>query len=92
MHPNAASIALKPPPPIGAAAAGAAPASLLTARLLVDCMGHFSPIVQQQRWGRKPDGVCLVVGTLASGFKDNSTADVIATTTPIQPDDAPVNR
>lgn len=45
----------------------------LTARLVLDCMGHASPAVQQLRWGHKPDGVCLVVGTCASGFEDNST-------------------
>lgn len=31
----------------------------------------------QIRGGRKPDGVCLVVGSCARGFKDNSTSDVI---------------
>lgn len=31
----------------------------------------------QIRSGRKPDGVCLVVGSCARGFKDNSTSDVI---------------
>ncbi|CAH9072742.1 unnamed protein product [Cuscuta epithymum] len=29
------------------------------------------------RCGSKPDGVCLVVGSCARGFKDNSTSDVI---------------
>ncbi|KAK1313870.1 hypothetical protein QJS10_CPA06g01004 [Acorus calamus] len=29
------------------------------------------------RSGKKPDGVCLVVGTCARGFKDNITSDVI---------------
>ncbi|CAH9104954.1 unnamed protein product [Cuscuta europaea] len=29
------------------------------------------------RCGSKPDGVCLVVGSCAPGFKDNSTSDVI---------------
>lgn len=83
VHPNGVVLTIQDP--------GSAP-NTITARLVVDCMGHFSPVVSQQRWGRKPDGVCLVVGTLASGFKDNTTADVIATTTPIQPDDAPVNK
>lgn len=31
----------------------------------------------QIRCQRKPDGVCLVVGSCARGFKDNSTSDVI---------------
>lgn len=32
---------------------------------------------RQIRRGRKPDGMCLVVGSCARGFKDNSTSDVI---------------
>ncbi|MDE5094684.1 MAG: FAD-binding oxidoreductase, partial [Trichodesmium sp. St11_bin5] len=36
-------------------------------RLLLDAMGHFSPIVKQAREGKKPDAVCLVVGTCATG-------------------------
>jgi lycopene cyclase CruP len=55
-----------------------------TARLVIDAMGHFSPIVQQARQGRKPDAVCLVVGSCASGFPANPTGDLIATFTPIQ--------
>lgn len=31
----------------------------------------------QIRSGRKPDGVCLVVGSCARGFSNNSTSDVI---------------
>ncbi|KAF2284898.1 hypothetical protein GH714_032155 [Hevea brasiliensis] len=49
----------------------------LSSRLIVDAMGNFSPVVKQIRRGRKPDGVCLVVGSCARGFKDNSTSDVI---------------
>ncbi|GFR42284.1 hypothetical protein Agub_g3182, partial [Astrephomene gubernaculifera] len=64
----------------------------LTARLVLDCMGHFSPIVRQIRWGQRPDGVCLVVGSMATGFPPNTTADVILTTTPLQPPEAPFNR
>jgi lycopene cyclase CruP len=54
------------------------------ARLVIDAMGHFSPIVRQARQGRKPDAVCLVVGTCATGFPANATGDLIATFTPIQ--------
>ncbi|CAI5536222.1 unnamed protein product [Closterium sp. Naga37s-1] len=56
----------------------------LKARLVVDAMGHASPIVRQARWGQKPDGVCLVVGTCARGFppETNSTGDIIFTTSP----------
>eukprot|EP00873_Tetraselmis_striata_P022467 jgi/Tetstr1/442731/TSEL_030821.t1 len=34
--------------------------SELSARLVLDCMGHGSPITRQLRWGNKPDGMCLV--------------------------------
>ncbi|MDX2243977.1 MAG: FAD-binding oxidoreductase [Leptolyngbyaceae cyanobacterium bins.302] len=56
----------------------------LRARLAIDAMGHFSPIVRQARQGHKPDAVCLVVGTCATGFPENSTGDLIASFTPIQ--------
>lgn len=59
----------------------------LTARLVLDCMGHASPVVQQVRWGRKPDGVCLVVGACCRGFDPdtNTTGDVILTNCHSQP-------
>ncbi len=41
----------------------------LRSRLLLDAMGHFSPIVQQTRQGKKPDAVCIVVGSCATGFQ-----------------------
>ena len=53
-------------------------------RLLLDAMGHFSSIVQQSRQGKKPDAVCLVVGTCAEGMPPNNSGDLIATFTPIQ--------
>ena len=56
----------------------------LNTRLLIDSMGHFSPIVKQVRQGVKPDGVCLVVGSCAQGFSNNTTGDLIASFTPIQ--------
>jgi lycopene cyclase CruP len=56
----------------------------ITARLMLDAMGHFSPIVQQARQGKKPDAICLVVGTCATGYSQNDTGDLIATFTPIQ--------
>jgi lycopene cyclase CruP len=56
----------------------------LTARLLIDGMGHFSPIVKQARGGKKPDAVCLVVGTCATGYPQNETGDIFASFTPIQ--------
>ncbi|GLT94072.1 hypothetical protein SLE2022_118320 [Rubroshorea leprosula] len=51
--------------------------NVLSSHLIIDAMGNFSPLVKQIRCGRKPDGVCLVVGSCARGFKDNSTSDVI---------------
>jgi lycopene cyclase CruP len=55
-----------------------------TTRLLLDAMGHFSPISQQARNGQKPDAVCLVVGSCAQGFPDNATGDLFASFTPLQ--------
>ncbi len=59
----------------------------IQARLLIDAMGHFSPVVRQVRGDTQPDGICLVVGTCATGskgeFGKNDTADLIATTGPI---------
>lgn len=56
----------------GATASGRSPQprSLeeVRARMVVDCMGHWSPIVQQVRGPKKPDGICLVVGGCATGF------------------------
>lgn len=56
----------------------------LTTRLLIDAMGHFSPMVQQVRQGIRPDGVCLVVGTCATGYPNNETGDLIVSFTPVQ--------
>ncbi len=56
----------------------------ITARALIDAMGHFSPIVQQARGGKKPDAVCMVVGTCAKGYDNNTTGDLIASFTPIK--------
>ncbi|MEM6256028.1 MAG: FAD-binding oxidoreductase [Cyanobacteria bacterium P01_D01_bin.156] len=55
----------------------------LVTRLLIDTMGHFSPIVQQARQGEVPDAVCLVVGTCATGYDRNQTGDLITSFTPI---------
>jgi hypothetical protein len=55
----------------------------LVSRLILDVMGNSSPIVRQIRWGQRPDGVCLVVGTCARGFENNSTSDLIYTRTPV---------
>jgi lycopene cyclase CruP len=55
----------------------------LSTRLLIDAMGHFSPIVKQARNGQKPDAVCVVVGSCAKGYPENNTGDLIYSFTPI---------
>ncbi|MBD1875512.1 FAD-binding oxidoreductase [Nodosilinea sp. FACHB-131] len=57
---------------------------LFTTRLLIDAMGHFSPLVQQARGASQPDAVCLVVGTCAQGYAQNDTGDLIASFTPLR--------
>lgn len=58
----------------------------ISSRLIVDCMGNASPISQQQRYGRKPDGVCCVVGSCAGGYDKatNLKGDIIYTNSEIQ--------
>jgi len=55
-----------------------------TARLLIDAMGHLSPISQQARQGKKPDALCLVVGTCAQGLPTNQTGDLLLSFTSLQ--------
>ena len=55
----------------------------ITTRLLIDAMGHFSPIVKQARKGTKPEAVCVVVGSCATGYPQNDTGDLIYSFTPI---------
>lgn len=82
--PDGARLSLEPS---GAPTDGrdAAPATL-TARLVVDCLGNASPLAAQARDGARPDGACLVVGTVASGYGASRLApslldngDVLAT-------------
>ena len=58
----------------------------VTTRLLIDCMGNGSPISRQQRYGKKPDGVCAVVGSCASGYDkaSNVQGDIIYTNQKIE--------
>jgi lycopene cyclase CruP len=56
----------------------------LTTRLLLDAMGHFSPIGRQARQGKIPDAVCLVVGTCAQGMPEQESGDLIVSFTPVQ--------
>ncbi|MBE9140483.1 FAD-binding oxidoreductase [Nodosilinea sp. LEGE 07088] len=60
------------------------PSQSFTTRLLVDAMGHFSPLVRQARGTAKPDALCLVVGTCAEGFAKNETGDLIVSFTPLR--------
>lgn len=53
-------------------------------KLLIDAMGHMSPITQQARQGQKPDALCLVVGSCAQGFPENHTGDLLLSFTPVQ--------
>lgn len=57
----------------------------ITSRLMIDAMGNASPIVRQIRGPVEPDGVCIVVGSCASGYNEanNTYSDVIYTDTPI---------
>jgi lycopene cyclase CruP len=56
----------------------------LTSKLFIDAMGHFSPLAAQARGNVKPEGICLVVGSCATGFDRNETGDIFASITPIQ--------
>ena len=56
---------------------------IIKTRLLIDAMGHFSPIIKQIRKGTKPEAVCVVVGSCAKGFPENNTGDLIYSFTPI---------
>jgi lycopene cyclase CruP len=73
IHPNGVNVALKNSENF-----------TLNTRLLLDGMGHFSPIAKQARKGKKPDAVCLVVGTCATGYENNTTGDIFASFTPSQ--------
>ena len=53
-------------------------------RLLIDAMGHLSPITQQARQGKKPDALCLVVGSCAQGFPENNSGDLLLSFTSLQ--------
>lgn len=50
---------------------------------MLDAMGNGSPISKQIRGPVEPDGVCIVVGSCASGYNaaNNTYSDVIYTGT-----------
>jgi lycopene cyclase CruP len=58
--------------------------SAFSTRLLLDAMGHFSPLSRQARQGKTPDAVCMVVGTCAQGYPESQSGDLFATITPVQ--------
>lgn len=51
----------------------------LSCRLVLDCMGHYSPIVKQMRGGAKPQGMVVVVGGCMGGVpqEHNTCADLL---------------
>jgi lycopene cyclase CruP len=55
------------------------PRRQVTARLLIDTMGHFSPIAKQARGRRRPGGVVLVLGGCAEGVAPaaNRSSDLL---------------
>jgi lycopene cyclase CruP len=53
-------------------------------RLLIDAMGHFSPLAKQARFGQKPDALCLVVGSCSEGFPENNSGDLLLSFTSLQ--------
>ncbi|WP_055075924.1 hypothetical protein [Pseudanabaena sp. 'Roaring Creek'] len=61
---------------------------LIKGKLLLDVMGHFSPIAKQARsqvqGNIKPDGICMVVGSCAKGMPERNYGDLIYSFTPIQ--------
>ncbi len=82
VHSNGVSIQTTPSSPQSSTQSSVP--QTVTSRLLIDAMGHFSPMVQQARQGQTPDAVCMVVGTCAQGYEHNQTGDLIASFTPIQ--------
>ena len=66
VHPDGAAVSLGSPT--------AEEDAILHARLVVDCIGHRSPIALQQRAGQAPSGVCVQVGSCARGEWQSSGA------------------
>ncbi len=56
-------------------------------RLVLDMMGHFSPIARQARNFATPDSICLVTGSCAQGFRTppgSPSGDLMVSFTPIE--------
>lgn len=85
VHPDGVLVELEDRTQENSLSSPTSPAPLtLKSRLLIDAMGHFSPIAQQARQGQKPDGICLVVGSCAQGFLPNDAGDLLVSLTPLQ--------
>lgn len=56
----------------------------IRAQVLLDAMGHRSPVVAQARKGQLPDSVCLVVGSCARGLPAQPTGDLFYSFAPAQ--------
>ncbi|MEM9219878.1 MAG: FAD-binding oxidoreductase [Cyanobacteria bacterium P01_F01_bin.150] len=81
IHPNGVEVHTTPAHP--QAQTSSDQLSTFTARMVIDAMGHFSPIAGQARKGQTPDAICMVVGTCAQGFLRNETGDLFASFTPM---------
>jgi lycopene cyclase CruP len=56
------------------------------ARLLVDCLGSFSPVAAQARGHAPPDGICTTVGSCCTGAAAPSApSDLLAAIDPVSP-------
>lgn len=58
----------------------------ITSKLVLDCMGYGSPVARQQRYGVKPDSICMVFGSCADGYNPdrNLYADIMYSFNPLQ--------
>ncbi|CAM9859710.1 unnamed protein product [Ectocarpus sp. 4 AP-2014] len=87
VRPDGVALSTSPSSPPGSKppASGADTGEEVTSRLVLDCMGNASPMVRQIRWGKKPEGVCLVVGSCARGYNPdtNKSGDIIYANNPI---------
>ncbi|RMZ52485.1 hypothetical protein APUTEX25_003628 [Auxenochlorella protothecoides] len=78
---DAVQTSVRRPPAPAAGAPGSSPPRPVAASLLIDTMGHWSPIVAQLRRGARPDRVVMVVGGCVDGVPPaaNVAGDLLAT-------------
>jgi hypothetical protein len=89
VHPNGVQLRLAGD---GAGGDGGDGERALAARLLIDVMGNGSPIARQARHGRRPDGVCAVVGSCARGFDPSLNVTGSASRSRKRPRNQPTNQ